>query len=78
MLKQLPISGDWIDPATVTRVNVWEESTNMSGQYAPPRVAITLGSIGYTEIRCTDMDQAKRLRDQIAAMVNEALEQSDA
>lgn len=70
MLKQIPGSGDWIDPRNITSVDA-RDGDRTSG----PRTICVCDGIHRT-IYCDSYDEAVLVRDQIAAMANEA--QSDA
>ena len=76
MLKQLPIIGTWVDPATITYIDARERRG--SGQvYIPDHVLYVCGEneAGRAltgQINCPSYEEACTIRDQIAAMVNEA------
>ncbi len=68
-LRQLPISGDWIDPSTITRVRV-HEAWHVADLTSPPRVSIKTEDASLS-IDCESMGQAQAIRDEIAGWANE-------
>ncbi len=80
MLKQMPKTGDWIDPRQITSVQArpaddrsvfqLQDRVTVLHHKADDRVPI------HETILCDSFEEAVQIRDQIAAMANEAWENS--
>lgn len=66
-LHQLPISGDWIDPSTITGVSAVEKKSSL---YEDSYIAIHMGSENFI-IDAKTIQQAQAIRDEIAGWANE-------
>jgi hypothetical protein len=70
MLYVLPVVGDAVDPATITRV-VYRPAVTVKG--SPPTVTVTFDDDQFLTISCSSEDEALRIRGEIVREVNEAL-----
>jgi len=61
MLIELPISGDFVDPTTITQVNLLQDE---------PKVIVWMGDKTLV-IGCADYDEARDVRASIARTANE-------
>ena len=75
---QLP-NGDWIDPAIIVRVSMYEVGGDLAGTY---RVSITTptahGPMEFSVMRVADPLKAAAERDRLAKLANAARERETA
>ncbi len=75
-LRQLPISGNWIDPSTITKVRAERSEYIPLGGVFPDHVVVSYGNAS-TTLRCQSFEQAQAIRDEIAGWANEEENEND-